>query len=567
MSFVRVPTRLSFLSLLVVLSASTLRVNSQSCRNAPGDAGFPTDDAWSALNASISGRLTAAVPSGQFCRDRGGCTDAEWSSATFRAGIPGAMDYYYGVNPPEVCVHNSTTCGQGNVPLYAILATTAEDVQAGIAFAEAYNLRVAIKASGHDASGRSTARDSLLISTHLFQNISFHDDFQVGNNSMGTAVTVGSGVFLNNLYRAAKDQGKILVGGGAATVVAAGGYIQGGGHSPLSPLLGLAADNVLQFTIVTADSEVVTADETQNSDLFWALRGGGAGSWGVILSATFRTYPTFNGTHAITLINTSGSNATSTMADIMRLHAEHIFDMDDLRIGQYFFVFPNATSGFELTLTLNTYFPNVTEAVATAAIQPFLDDAVASGGRITSQSVEEMNINDILAGEDDAVGANLVMGSRLFPEDVYRNSPAVIGEMYTKLFERGDLADSPLFVGQVAANTHIDSAVTPKWRTSKTHMMVVNAWADDAEPSEVQAQTELFQKTQLPIFEEVIGTDGGAYSNEADLTELNFQTTFYGPNYDRLSEIKRKYDPSDRFIVEGGVGSERWDRDGFCMVV
>ncbi|KAF8999239.1 hypothetical protein BDZ89DRAFT_726189 [Hymenopellis radicata] len=94
-------------------------------------------------------------------------------------------------------------------------------------------------------------------------------------------------------------------------------------------------------------------------------------------------------------------------------------------------------------------------------------------------------------------------------------------------------------------------------------MMVVNAWADDADPSEVQAQTELFQKTQLPIFEEVIGTDGGAYSNEADPTEPNFQTTFYGPNYDRLNLI----DPSDRFIVEGGVGSERWDRDGFCMVV
>lgn len=122
------------------------------------------------------------------------------------------------------------------------------------------------------------------------------------------------------------------------------------------------------------------------------------------------------------------------MADIMELHAEHIFDMDDLRIGQYFFVLP---SGFGLTLTLHTYFPNVTQAVALAAIQPFLDDAVASGGSIVSQSVEEMSINDILASEDDAAGVSLVMGSRLFPEDVYRNSPHAIGEMYTKLFESG----------------------------------------------------------------------------------------------------------------------------------
>ncbi len=122
------------------------------------------------------------------------------------------------------------------------------------------------------------------------------------------------------------------------------------------------------------------------------------------------------------------------MADIMELHAEHIFDMDDLRIGQYFFVLP---SGFGLTLTLHTYFPNVTQAVALAAIQPFLDDAVASGGSIVSQSVEEMSINDILASEDDAAGVSLVMGSRLFLEDVYRNSPHAIGEMYTKLFESG----------------------------------------------------------------------------------------------------------------------------------
>ena len=93
--------------------------------------------------------------------------------------------------------------------------------------------------------GRSTARNSLLISTHKFQNITFAESFTVGGHNEGSAVTVGSGVPLNTLHQAAKEQGKILVGGVAATVVAAGGYIQGGGYSVLSPLLGLAADNVL----------------------------------------------------------------------------------------------------------------------------------------------------------------------------------------------------------------------------------------------------------------------------------------------------------------------------------
>lgn len=71
------------------------------------------------------------------------------------------------------------------------------------------------------------------------------DNFLVGGKNKGTAVTVGSGVNLSQLYAAAGAQGKIVVGGTAATVVAAGGYFQGGGHSALAPAFGLAADNCL----------------------------------------------------------------------------------------------------------------------------------------------------------------------------------------------------------------------------------------------------------------------------------------------------------------------------------
>ena len=77
---------------------------------------------------------------------------------------------------------------------------------------------------------------------------------------------------------------------------------------------------------------------------------------------------------------------------------------------------------------------------------------------------------------------------------------------------------------------------------------------------------EAFQTLQLPIIEELIRSDAGSYSNEADSIEPNFQTTFYGPNYDRLLSIKRVYDPNGLFIVAGGVGSEDWDWDGFCQL-
>lgn len=66
----------------------------------------------------------------------------------------------------------------------------------------------------------------------------------------------------------------------------AGGYIQGGGHGPLTTILGMGTDSVLQYTLVTADGSYIMADAKNNSDIFWALRGGGGASWGVVISVS-----------------------------------------------------------------------------------------------------------------------------------------------------------------------------------------------------------------------------------------------------------------------------------------
>jgi FAD/FMN-containing dehydrogenase len=87
-----------------------------------------------------------------------------------------------------------------------------------------------------------------------------------------SAVTVGSGTQMRELYRAASDRNYMIVGG-SSTTVSVGGYLTGGGHSPLSPLFGMGADNVMELEIVTADGELVVANECQNTDLFWAVRG------------------------------------------------------------------------------------------------------------------------------------------------------------------------------------------------------------------------------------------------------------------------------------------------------
>jgi hypothetical protein len=93
---------------------------------------------------------------------------------------------------------------------------------------------------------------------------------------------------------------------------------------------------------------------------------------------------------------------------------------------------------------------------------------------------------------------------------------------------------------------------------------VGNNWDDSATLEEIDALRKEFQTNQVAILEQLSGPKAGSYSNEADMLEPNYQTTFYGPNYAKLTAIKSKYDPLDLFIVNSGVGSERWDEWGLC---
>ena len=97
-------------------------------------------------------------------------------------------------------------------------------------------------------------------------------------------------------------------------------------------------------------------------------------------------------------------------------------------------------------------------------------------------------------------------------------------------------------------------------------MIVISNWLDTASPLEVETVKQMMTNVQVPILDRLAGGGGGSYTNEADVREPNFQTTFYGPNYARLSAIKGAVDPTDLFIVGGGVGSERWDVYGLCMI-
>jgi FAD/FMN-containing dehydrogenase len=120
-----------------------------------------------------------------------------------------------------------------------------------------HNLRLVIKNTGHDLLGRSSAPESLQIWTHKLKDMTFIDNFlpeglDGGMNGYGPAVTIGAGVQLRELYETVGAKGLLVATGLANTVGAAGGHIQGGGHSPLGTWKGMASDNALEFKVVTS---------------------------------------------------------------------------------------------------------------------------------------------------------------------------------------------------------------------------------------------------------------------------------------------------------------------------
>lgn len=133
-----------------------------------------------------------------------------------------------------------------------------------------------MKNTGHDYIGRSIAPGALSIWTHHLNGILIHEDeFKLDGFDVtieGPAVTVGAGAQMWDVYSATDAINQTIVGGGGKSV-GIGGYITGGGHSILSPRYGLAADQVLQMEMVTPGGEIITINEMQHSDLFWALRG------------------------------------------------------------------------------------------------------------------------------------------------------------------------------------------------------------------------------------------------------------------------------------------------------
>ena len=179
---------------------------------------------------------------------------------------------------------------------YAIAAEAPSDVVAAVDFARGHHLCLVIKGTGHDYLGRSSAPDSLLVWTHKMRKVTVTDAFTPRGcappRATVPAVTVEAGARWVEAYDAVTvHHGRYVQGGGCTSVGAAGGFLQGGGFGSWSKKYGVAAAGMLEAEGVTAAGELRVANACQNEDLFWALRGGGGGTFGVVTKVTLMTHP------------------------------------------------------------------------------------------------------------------------------------------------------------------------------------------------------------------------------------------------------------------------------------
>ncbi|EGN97606.1 hypothetical protein SERLA73DRAFT_110899 [Serpula lacrymans var. lacrymans S7.3] len=558
------------------LGALACASSSSDCRCIYGETCWPNTTQFDQLQGQISQPLLHPLPPASPCYPpsdpSGNCTAVNqgWGDGNWRSSQDGAMQstnwetFTFKNGTIDACYLNTTItkiCEQGSVPVVGVDAREPSDIQAAVNFAVEHNLRLVVKNTGHDYLGRSTARGSFMIWTHNMKNITYNSSF-VPEGAPATesyeAITLGAGVQWHEAYDAIQAQGRVMVGGASAggSVGAAGGWVLGGGHSSLAPSFGLGADNVVEMGVVLSTGEYVVANSYQRPDLFWALRGGGGGTYGVVTHVTYHTYPSFPVAAVFFEANTTNTDVMQTVfTEFTRIHPA----ISDAGWSGYALISSEAMGFFYIA-------PNTSVAQANATFDPFFTFAqnLTSQGLIVSNYTVPFDSwyswYTTLFNTTGQVGGNSQISSRLLPRESFENNYEQLAKTLFAL--PGGYSWNFVAGGEVSRIDPDSVAVNPAWRDALVEVAYGESWDEGATSGEIDALISQLKQSMAAV--SAITPNSGAYYNEASLYEVDFQYTFFGEHYPSLLAIKDKYDPHRLFVVAKGVGSEEWDSELRC---
>lgn len=423
-------------------------------------------------------------------------------------------------------------------------AASPADVVACLAFAQRFGLPLAPRSGGHSYAGYSTT-NGLVVDVSRMNAVTI-------DMGKGTA-TVGAGVRLIDVYAALAQDGLALTAGTCPTLGVAGVAL-GGGVGVLGRKLGLTCDNLLAAQIVLASGRVLTCDAEHDPDLYWALRGGGGGNFGVVTSFTFRVYPV--GSLALCTLNWPWSAAAGVL-DAWQTWAPQA--PDELWSSCQF----QATSDKQaepIVQVNGVYMGNV--ASLDGLLTPLLNQI---GAAPTRRSIWQSDLLDAMMYEANCGG--LSVGQCHLPAQnpdglLTRSTFQSKSDYFTHLLPRQGIEE---LVSAIAAcqasptlglggpgidafggaiNRVAPDATAFVHRDALFSIQYAATWGAH-EPNWIAGENSRWLTSMWQAMRPY--ASGGAYQNYIDPDLSTWQQAYYGANLPRLQRIKVAYDPGNFF--------------------
>lgn len=549
-----------------------------------------SDPPWDELQSRLGDRLKPVDwPLGDCIREPKG--------AACRAFFEAASNPYFLGDHPGLTQTLGWTGAWTSKPSERVVeAQSAGDVAAAVSFANRYGVPLVIKGGGHSYKGGSSGdfhgAGSLLIWTRRMNAISLYDEFvPAGSDDAPVpAVSVGAGAMWGDVYREVSVHGGRYVQGGGCLTVGVAGLIQSGGFGPFSKLYGLACASLLEAEVVTADGHIRTVNANREPDLFFALKGGGGGTFCVVTRLVLRTHdlPPFFGAVFMDIRASSEKAFRILVGKMLDFYAADLFNP---HWGEQIRLRPDNT------LSISMVFQGLTQREAEAVWAPFIDWVLsrpqdyrlvedASILAMPARSFFDAGYLKTLPGivlNDSQAGARQ---DRIFWASNREEAGHVI-HAYHSAWLPSDLLDGKqresLADGLMAASRHwsislhtnkglagAEEPVREAARGAAINPAVADAFAllicaadgppaypgvAGHEPDIAHAEAEAKRVgAAIAALGRHVATSG-SYCAESDYFEKDWQTSFWGVNARRLRGIKRAYDPGGLFRVHHGIGA------------
>jgi len=559
----------------------------------PSDPAWPSAASWEKLKQAVGGNLIEVRSLFASCAE---LEVSECVETLENVRNP----FFLGDQPAGTQVSGWLDAWTPEPSIYAVRARNAADVAAAVNFARENKLRLVVKGGGHSYQGTSNAPDSLLVWTRAMNAVNLHDGF-VGKGCEGKqvpmpAVTVQAGAMWIDAYDAVTTKAGRYVQGGGCTSVGVAGLVQSGGFGSFSKGFGTAAAGLLEAEVVTADGVVRTVNSCSDPELFWAIKGGGGGSWGIVTRLTLRTHdlPEHFGFAGGTIKASSDAAFQRLIIHFLGFYAENLFNA---HWGESVKINP------ENTLEISMVCQGLNDKQTADVWQPFFDWAKSS---------KECSVSDLTAGSGHArswwdVEARKKRGSDAMVSDPRPGAPA------RHAWWSGDQGQASEFLHgfesiwlpaallQPASQMRLANtlfAASRHWgvelhfnkglagapaeaiaaaRNTATNPAVLDAFAlaiiaNGGPPLAWLPFYSGYARQHARAVDEAtlelrkIVSEPGSYVSESNYFNPSWQTAFWGANYPRLQAVKAAYDPDGLFFVHHGVGSEEWSNDGFTRL-